>query len=65
MQLKIYREAIEHDYEMMSNIVLPVSLKKINEQKQKYMTKYLRYYVDHRLKQFSEKFKCKDVLPEN
>ncbi len=55
MQIGFYKETVESDYEMISRILLPVTAKQIRTLKQTHMEKYLRYYVQHRLAQFTKK----------
>lgn len=59
MQIECFKDILEKDYKMMANIVLPVTLKGLKQLKLKALAKYLRYYVDHRLKQFVSKINPK------
>ena len=47
---------------MLSRIVLPATLKEVEQLKQTYMEKYLRYYVKHRLSQFTKRLVSLDVV---
>lgn len=59
--IKDYKDIVTEDFEMMTNIVLPLTSKKMKEVMQNRMASYLRYYVEHRLKQFITKFTVKEV----
>lgn len=63
MQIGVYREIVESDYESASRMFLPVTLKEMRELKQTHTEKYLRYYVQHRLSQFTKKSRQSVEVP--
>jgi hypothetical protein len=51
-EIKYCKQILDEDYEVMSQIVLPSTLKRISQLKQSYMEKYLRYYIQRRLTKY-------------
>lgn len=52
MQIHCYKEVIEQDFEYISKIILPVTTKELYNLMQNSTLKYLRYYIEHRFRQF-------------
>lgn len=53
MEIRYYKEVLEEDYRVLSQTLLPLTLKKVAQLKQTYMEKYLRHYVKSRLAKYS------------
>ena len=61
LQIEVYKETIDKDFEMMSRTVLPITLKEMSQLRQSYMEKYLRHYIKRRFDQFIKKTKNLNV----
>ena len=55
LDVNAFKSVVEFDYEILSTIILPVTLKEIQIHKQKSLEKYLRQYIKHKLSQFVNK----------
>ena len=58
-----YKELLERHCSLMNKIVLPATLKQVQELTQSYKEKCLRHYVDRKLRQFVEKAAKPEVPP--
>ena len=57
-----YKELVEQDKDVMGAVVLPMSMKGIEELQQNYMTKYLRHYVAKRFLQYCDADKTQEMV---
>lgn len=61
IQIQFYQETVDKDFERIARTVLPVTAKEVQQLKQSYLAKYLRYYVQHRLNQYMSQHKIASV----
>ena len=54
MHIRNYKEFINGDLALMETLVLPCTVVKLKEMAQKYLVKYTRHYVEHKLKRYLE-----------
>lgn len=54
MDIYSFKQIIQLDFKWCNNTFLPLTSKEIYQVMQKYLAKYLRFYIQHRFKQFEE-----------
>ena len=51
IHIKYYKETLDIDLNFIEKLMLPVTIAKVKETREKYLAKYFRFYIEQKLQQ--------------